>query len=83
MKENVDNKNQIVRHLLQIGMFLQKTGDRLTREFGLPLQQFAVLDEVTEINSVNQKQIVGQLLFEKSNDSKIVNNLSRLRSLIQ
>ncbi len=76
MKENVENKNQIIRHLLQIGILLQKTGDRLTREFGLPLQQFAVLNEVTERNSVNQKQIVDQLLFEKSNVSKIVNNLS-------
>lgn len=70
-----EKEHQIVRYLLQIGGFLQKTGDRLTRQHGLNLQQFAVLNEVAHNGPVNQKHIVGQLLFEKSNVSKITTHL--------
>ena len=66
---------QIVKNLLQMGTFLQKTGNRLIREFDLTQQQFVVLNEIAEKRSVSQKQIVGELLFEKSNVSKIVKKL--------
>ncbi len=75
MENGVENQIEIVKNLLRIGNFLQKNGNRLTREFGLTQQQFVVLNEVVEKGSVNQTQLVGELLFEKSNVSKIVKKL--------
>lgn len=69
---------QVVRDLLQIGAFLQKTGNRIAGEFGLTQQQFVVLNEIVEKGGINQKQIVGALLFEKSNVSKVVKKLHTL-----
>ncbi len=66
---------QIVRILLQLGAFLQKDGNRITEEFGLNQQQFVLLNEIVEKKSVNQKHLVGELLLEKSNVSKIVKKL--------
>ncbi len=42
---------------------------------GLNQQQFVVLKEIQEKEPVSQKQICGDLLFEKSNVSKIVKKL--------
>lgn len=75
MKNKSECQIQIVKNLLRIGAFLQKTGNRLIREFDLTQQQFVILNEIVEKGSVNQKQIVGELLFEKSNVSKIVKKL--------
>lgn len=74
--------HQIVRDLLLVGVFLQKTGNRITRDFGLTQQQFAVLYEIANQDAVNQKHLVGALLLEKSNVSKIVNVLQS-RGLIR
>jgi DNA-binding MarR family transcriptional regulator len=82
MPEQSPIAHQIVRDLLQIGVFLQKTGNRITRDFGLTQQQFTVLYEVAGNDRMNQKQLVGELLLEKSNVSKIVNFLQS-ESLIQ
>jgi len=65
--------HEIVRDLLLVGVFLQKTGNRITRDFGLTQQQFTVLYEIANHDAVNQKHLVGALLLEKSNVSKIVN----------
>lgn len=73
-----EKKLAIVRKLLQIGAYLQKTGAKVTKEYGLTQQQFVVLNEIAEKRSVNQKQLVGELLFEKSNVSKIVKKLNNL-----
>jgi DNA-binding MarR family transcriptional regulator len=67
--------HKIVRDLLLVGVFLQKTGNRITRALGLTQQQFTVLYEIGRNDSVNQKHLVGALLLEKSNVSKIVNAL--------
>lgn len=75
MQNGNENKIQIVRTLLQIGAYLQKTGNRITKRFGLTQQQFVVLNEIVKRESINQKQIVGALLLEKSNVSKIVKKL--------
>ncbi len=75
MRNRVKNEIEIVRNLLQLGAFLQKTGNRITGAFGLTQQQFVVLNEIVEKNPINQKQLVGALLFEKSNVSKIVKKL--------
>lgn len=76
MKNEIDKKIMIVRKLLQIGAYLQKNGARVTKEYGLTQQQFVVLNEIVEKKTVNQKQLVGELLFEKSNVSKIVKKLN-------
>ncbi len=76
MKNEIDKKIMIVRKLLQIGAYLQKTGASVTKEYGLTQQQFVVLNEIVEKETVNQKQLVGELLFEKSNVSKIVKKLN-------
>lgn len=70
-----NNDHSIIRRLLLLGGYLQKAGNRITAEFGLSQQQFIVLHEVVRKNGVNQKQLVGELLFEKSNTSKIVKKL--------
>ena len=70
-----EKKINIVKKLLQTGAYLQKTGTRITKQFGLTEQQFVVLNEIVEKGPVNQKHLVGELLFEKSNVSKIVKKL--------
>lgn len=72
----MDQRLQIVRNLLQLGTYLQKTGNRVAREFGLTQQQFVVMNEIAEHGPVNQTYVVGQLLAEKSNVSKIAKKLA-------
>ena len=82
MNQPITAVHQIVRDLLLVGVFLQKTGNRIARDFGLTQQQFAVLYEIANQDAVNQKHLVGALLLEKSNVSKIVNFLQS-RGLIR
>lgn len=70
--------HDIIRSLLQLGSFLQKRGNRITEPFGVNQQQFVLLAEIVEKKEVNQTQIVSELLFEKSNVSKMVKKLSRI-----
>ncbi len=89
MATNIRNKNainntinekalQIVMNVLKLGAYLHRTGDRLTEEFGINQQQFVVLFEILEKKEANQKQLVGELLFEKSNVSKIIKKLKSM-----
>ncbi len=71
----MERSHRIIRSLLLLGGFLLKTGNRITEEFGLNQQQFVLLNEIVEKKEVNQKQLVGELLLEKSNVSKIVKKL--------
>lgn len=50
----------------------------MVREYGLTQQQFVVLVAVSEQGPVSQKEIVSDLLYEKSNVSKSVSRLVRL-----
>ncbi len=75
MKKIDEKKINIIKKLLQTGTYLQKTGTRITMMSGLSQQQFVVLNEIVEKGPVNQKQLVGELLLEKSNVSKIVTKL--------
>lgn len=75
MHNQIITVHRIVRDLLQIGAFLQKTGNRITKKFGLTQQQFTVLYEIGGNDAINQTHLVGALLLEKSNVSKIVNFL--------
>ncbi|MCP3924365.1 MAG: winged helix-turn-helix transcriptional regulator [Desulfobacterales bacterium] len=44
----------------------------MARDYGIKQQQFVVLNEIVINGPVNQKKIIGELLFEKSNVSKII-----------
>ncbi len=68
----------IVRGLLRLGSDLHRLGDKITWEYGLNQQQFVVLSEIVDRGPINQKQLVGGLVIEKSNLSKIVKKLKTL-----
>ena len=68
----------IMRNLLKIGSGLHRNGDGIAGEYGLNQQQFVVLTEIIDRGPINQKQLVGGLVIEKSNLSKIVKKLKSL-----
>ena len=68
----------IVRGLLRLGSDLHRLGNKITWEYGLNQQQFVVLSEIVDRGPINQKQLVGGLVIEKSNLSKIVKKLTTL-----
>ncbi len=72
----------IVRGLLKLGSDLHRLGDKITGEYGLNQQQFVVLSEIVNRGPINQTQLVGGLVIEKSNLSKIVKKL-RTMGLIE
>ncbi len=78
----MDRKNyskQIVDQLVMISMFLQKTGNRQIAHYGLNQPQFAVLGEITQTRDLNQTDILGSYLLEKSNLSKIIKKLEKMK----
>lgn len=77
-ENKVKNATGIIKNLLRIGSSLHRNGDRITGEYGLNQQQFVVLTEIVETGPINQKQLVGGLVIEKSNLSKIVKKLKTL-----
>ncbi len=72
------NADRMVKELLRLGVYLQREGARMTREYGLTQQQFVVLVAVKEQGPVSQKEIVSDLLYEKSNVSKCISRLDGL-----
>ncbi len=72
------NASIVVKTLLRLGSDLYRNGDRITGEYGLNQQQFVVLSEIVDRSPINQKQLVGGLVIEKSNLSKIVKKLKTL-----
>ena len=68
-------EDRIVKNLLQIGAFLYRTGNRVIDVHGLNQQQFVILNEIVLRQQVSQKQLIVDLLLEKSNVSKIVKKL--------
>ena len=68
----------IVKGLLRLGSDLHRLGNSITGEYGLNQQQFVVLSEIINRGPINQKQLVGGLVIEKSNLSKIVKKLKTL-----
>lgn len=77
-----EDAEAIIKNLLRTGAYLQRTDNRILSRYGLKQQQFVVLNEITTRGKINQKQLVGRLLFEKSNISKIIKKLKLLK-LIQ
>ncbi|MCJ2163150.1 MULTISPECIES: MarR family transcriptional regulator [unclassified Pseudodesulfovibrio] len=70
--------NMFVKEMLRLGVYLQREGARMAREYGLTQQQFVVLVAVSEQGSVTQKEIVSYLLYEKSNVSKSIARLEKM-----
>ena len=70
-----ENGTVFIIHLLRMGAYLHRMGDRIAGEYGLTQQQFVVLNEIITMGKISQKQLVGELLYEKSNISKIVKKL--------
>lgn len=71
------NEDLIVKNLLQLGAFLFRAGNRMIECYGLNQQQFIILSEIVSRQKVSQKQLVAELLLEKSNVSKIVKKLKQ------
>ncbi len=69
---------QIVQHSLRLGAYLQREGNRILHDFDLNQQQFIVLKRIEEKGPLSQKSICSDLLFEKSNISKITGKLISL-----
>lgn len=69
------NPSFFVQLLLKSGTYLQREGNRIVGEYGIKQQQFVVLNEIVRKGPLNQKELVGELLFEKSNISKIIKAL--------
>lgn len=71
------NEDLIAKNLLQLGAFLFRAGNRMIECYGLNQQQFVILSEIVSRQKVSQKQLVAELLLEKSNVSKIVKKLKQ------
>lgn len=74
----MSNANRMVMELLRLGAYLQREGTRMSRKFGLTQQQFVVLVAVKEHGPLSQKDILSDLLYEKSNVSKCISRLVSL-----
>ncbi len=77
-----NDSSYLIQNLLRTGTYLQREGNRIAGEYAIKQQQFTVLNEIVRAGPVNQKQLIGGLLFEKSNVSKIVQVLIK-KGLIQ
>lgn len=73
-----EQSNKIVILLLRISAHLNRKGNRITGQFGLNQQQFVVLNEIVRQGPIMQKHLVSELIYEKSNISKIVKKLIKL-----
>ncbi|ABQ26712.1 transcriptional regulator, MarR family [Geotalea uraniireducens Rf4] len=68
----------LVKNFLIIGACLHRLGDKIVSEFSINQQQFVVLNEIQRAGETCQKNLVGSLLYEKSNISKIISKLQSL-----
>ena len=66
----------IVRHLMRLGAYLEREGNRILADTGLTHQQYIVLTRISEHGPLSQKDVCSALLYEKSNVSKIVAKLA-------
>jgi len=70
-----EKETLIVQLLLKCGLFLQREMNQVCQRFDLKQQQFSVLNEIIWHGPINQKELGENLLFEKSNVSKIISIL--------
>ena len=78
MKTQKHISSAIFTQLLRIGSRLQKIGDRLASEYDLNQPQFVVLHEVANKKKLIQKDIIENLVLNKSHVSKMTQKLNRL-----
>ena len=71
-------KNKIVINLIRISAYLLREGNRIAEKYGINQQQFVVLSFINENELVSQKEICSNLLYEKSNVSKIIKRLEKI-----
>ncbi|SDK95144.1 DNA-binding transcriptional regulator, MarR family [Maridesulfovibrio ferrireducens] len=74
----MSTSNQMVMELLRLGTYLQREGARISREFELTQQQFVILVVIKNQGPISQKEILSDLLYEKSNVSKSITRLTSL-----
>lgn len=73
----LNSATDVIQMLLKYGVFLQREGNRVFEKHGIKHQQFIVLNEIVSRGPISQKELVEELLFEKSNVSKIVQILQK------
>ena len=75
MKHEFDlqkKKTVLIHKLLQCSQYIERETNTILRDFELKQQQFAVLNEIVLNGPVSQKELVDNLLYGKSNISRIV-----------
>ncbi len=75
-------KKLLLFQLLKCSQYIERETNYILRHFGIKQQQFTVLNEIILNGPVSQKELVDNLLYGKSNISRIVRMLSE-RRLIQ
>ncbi len=66
----------LLLQLLKCSHFIERETNNILNHCGLKQQQFAVLNEVIWNGPISQKELCDNLLFEKSNISKIIKLLT-------
>ncbi len=69
-------ETQLVVELLRLGTHLVRTGTRLVAQHGISQQQFVILKAAEERGPVSQKEVCSAFVYERSNVSKAVRQLS-------
>ena len=70
---------QLLFQLLKCSQYIERETNYTLRQFGIKQQQFTVLNEIILNGPVSQKELVDNLLYAKSNISRIVRLLSERR----
>ncbi len=69
---------ELVNRLFFVSVFLQRSGNRQIANHGLNQSQFSVLGEIVARGDIVQTDLLGDLLLNKSNLSKIIKKLNQL-----
>lgn len=78
MKTRANKSNSIIAGLLRIGSHLHKTGDLIASKYNLNQQQFIVLNKIANRKELIQKDIISDLVLNKSHVSKMLKKLQQL-----
>ena len=78
----LQGETRLFFQLLKCSNFIEREMNTLLRQSGLKQQQFAVLNEIITKGPLSQRELADNLLFGKSNTSRIVKILSE-KQLIQ
>ena len=78
MKPLNTKSNSIIAGLLKVGSHLQRVGDIIASEYHINQQQFVVLNKIGNRKELIQKDIISDLVLNKSHVSKMLKKLKRL-----